>query len=929
MLKKPRAPALRGRRRECEVLDQLLASLRAGQSQTLVLCGEAGIGKTALLDYLAAESSDCRIERVTGVEPEMELAFAGVHQLCAPMLEHLDHLPEPQRDAVRTAFGLDTGDVPDRFLLGLALLRLLSDAAEDRPLICIIDDVQWMDRASVQLLAFVARRMLAEAVALVFTIREHGEGRALAGLPEMKLDGLDDENARDLLDSAIQGRLDERVRDRILAEARGNPLALLELPRGLTAAELAGGFALPDSAPLASRTEQSFIRQFALLPLATQRLLRVAAAEPVGDATLLWRAAEKLGITADAAGPAEAAGFIEFGSRVRFRHPLLRSAVYRAASLSERQMIHRALADATDPAVDPDRRAWHRAGAVAGHDESVAEELQQSAGRAQSRGGIAAAAAFLERAAAVTPDPERRAMRSLAAAQAKFDAGAPDSAYKLLAEAEIGPLTELQTAMLARLRAQIVFARTHGRDAPTLLFHAARQLEHLDGALSRETYLEALGARIIAGRLGGRPGRHEVAEAALAAPPAELPAQPTDLLLDAVATRFKHGYVAAVAPLKRALLAFQQQAERGESDALRCLWLTCPIAPGPIPLELWDDGTWRDLATDVVNIAREAGALAALPIALGYRAGLHVHAGEFGEASALMEEASAITQATGNAPVWHTTLALAAWRGDEAHALDLIDAGVRDAMAKGEGRTIGFVGYATGVLYNGLGRYEAALAGAQRGCDDDDLGFFGWTLVELIEAAARLGARDVATAAFLQLEERTSAAGTDWALGTGARARALLSEGAEAERLYRVAIEKFERCDIAVHLARAHLVYGEWLRRENRRVDAREQLRIAYEMLDSMGAGAFAERARRELLATGETVRRRTVETRDLLTAQETQVARLAAEGRTNPEIGSQLFISPRTAEYHLHKVFAKLGIRSRRGLRGALRESGRTAAQA
>lgn len=882
--------------------------------------GEAGAGKSVLLDYLATAASGCRVARAAGVESEMELPYAAVHQLCVSMLDRLSCLPGPQRTAIATALGMSAGETPDRFLVGLAVLGLLSDAAEERPLLCIVDDAQWIDPISTQILAFVARRLLAESIALVFALREPSDEAALAAFPRLDIGGLNDDDAHALLNSAIPGRLDERIRARIVAEAHGNPLALLELPRGLTAEELAGGFGLPNTAPLANRIEESFVRQLQSLPGASQRLLLTAAAEPVGDVTLLWRAAGRLGVDASAAAPAEAAGLIELGARARFRHPLVRSAAYRTATPGERQEVHRALAAATDPQADPDRRAWHRARAAVAPDESLAAELERSADRARARGGMAAAAAFLERAAELTPDPARRGVRGLAAAHAKFDAGALDAASALLTAAELSPLDELQRARLARLRARIVFARRHGSDAPPLLLDAARQLEALDGDLARETYLEVLGAAIFAGRLG-ECGVRAAAEAARAAPPARRPPRPVDLLLDGLAIRFTDGYVAGVAPLRRALVAFRQLAGRGAEDITHWLWLACPVAPEPVAFELWDGGMWQELATAAVRIAREAGGLAILPMALSYRAGVHVHAGEFAAASSLIEEGDAIADATGNAPLRYPSLLLAAWRGAEAQALKLMEAGMRDATARGEGRVLGFCGYATAVLYNGLGRYEAALAGAQRGCDYDDPGFFGWSLIELIEAAVRSGANEVAADALRLLEERTRAAATDWALGSEARARALLSEGEAADSLYREAIDHLERSRMAVHLARAHLVYGEWLRRENRRVDARAQLRTAYEMLGGFGAEAFAERARRELLATGETVRKRTVETRDSLTAQEARVARLAAEGNTNPEIGSRLFISPRTVEYHLSKVFTKLGVASRRELRGAFRD--------
>jgi len=902
---------LRGRRTELAALDRLLAEVRAGQSRVLVLRGEAGVGKTALLDYLQGQASGFRVARAVGVESEMELAFAGLHQLCTPMLGNLAGLPGPQRDALGTVFGLSTGEVPDRLLVGLAALGLLSAVAEELPLVCLVDDAQWLDQASAQALAFVARRLLAEPVALVFAVREPSEEQQWRDLLPLAVGGLSSGDARALLDSVTPGRLDERVRDRIVAETRGNPLALLELPRGLSAAELAGGFGVPDTPTLAGRIERSFLRQLQSLPVKTQRLLLAAAAEPIGDVTLLWRAAKWLGVGADAAAPAEAAGLIELGARVRFRHPLLRAAVYRAAALPDRREVHRALAEATDPGADPDRRAWHRALAATGPDEAVARELERSATRAQGRGGVAAAAAFLQRSAELTPDPARRGARALAAAAAKFAAAAPDAAYELLAMAELGRLDQLQRAELARLRARMAFAERRGSDAPQLLLDAAKKLGPLDSGLARETYLEALGAAISAGRLGRGLTVRQAAEAArAAAPSAPRPPRPLDLLLDGAATRLAEGYVAGVPSLRRALDALGRHGGRSEAGIMGWLPLAA-IAP-----ELWDDATWHELTARAVGLAREAGALAVLPVALTYRAAVDVHAGEFGAAAGLIEEANAITAATGSASLGYISMILAAWRGGETQALELIEALVRDATARGWGRVLGLAWYATAVLHNGLGGYEAALVGARRACEYEDLGFFGWSLAELVEAGARSGASDEASAALRQLSERTRAAGSEWALGIQARSRALLSDGPAADTLYREAIDRLGRSRIAVHLARAHLVYGEWLRREQRRVEAREHLRAAHDMFGRFGAAAFAERARRELQATGETVRKRTVDTTDALTVQEAQVARLAAEGHTNPEIGARLFISPRTAEYHLHKVFSKLGISSRRQLR-------------
>jgi DNA-binding CsgD family transcriptional regulator len=878
----------------------------------LVLRGEAGVGKSALLGYAAERAQGCRLVRAAGVESEMELPFAGLHQLCAPLLDGLERLPPPQREALATAAGLSLGVRPDRFLVGLAVLSLLSDAAEQQPLLCLIDDAQWLDQSSAQVLAFVARRLEAESVVFVFAERDASELDALAGLPELLLEGLPDADARQLLASMIGGPLDERVVERIVAETRGNPLALLELPQGLSPAELAG-FGLSAAQPLPGRIEQRFRERVEQLPADSQRLLLAAAAEPIGDPTLLWRAADRLGIPPEAAEPAETTGLLTLRTRVAFRHPLLRSAIYRAASGEERRSVHRALASATDPEVDPDRRAWHRAQAAAGPDEDVAEELERSAGRAHARGGLAAAAAFLERAAALSPEPARRAERALNAAQAKHDAGAPDAALRLLASAEMGALDEFQRARLERLRAQLAFTLRRGNDAPPLLLTAAKRLAPLDARLARETYLEALAAAIFAGRLSGSTGVREAAEAARAAPPAPNPSRTIDLLLDGLATRFTDGYAASVPPLRESLRAARRDDGRTDDD-MRWLWLACRIAP-----DLWDDETWHELTERHVRLARAAGALTLLPLAVTYRAGVHVHAGEFDDASALIEEADAIAEATGSARLSYTSLVVAAWRGQEEQAMKLIQDGRRDATSRGEGRAIALAEYATAVLCNGLGHYPAALAAARRACEHDDLNLFAWALIELVEAAARSGEPDLAAGACAQLCERTRLGGTEWALGIEARSRALLSERQQAQDLYREAIERLGRSRIKVHLARAHLLYGEWLRRENRRADARQPLRSAHELFATMGAEAFAHRAERELLATGEKARKRTDDTRAQLTAQETQIAQLAREGYSNPEIGAQLFISPRTVEYHLHKVFTKLSIGSRSELTLAL----------
>jgi DNA-binding CsgD family transcriptional regulator len=900
---------LLGRTAERDVLEQLVAGVRAGQSRVLVLRGEAGVGKTALLGHLSAAAQGCRIARVAGVESEMEFAFAGLQALSAHMLDRLGHLPSPQRDALNTAFGLSAGSPPDRFLVGLAVLSLLADVAEERPLICIVDDAQWLDGVSAQSLAFVARRLLAERVGLVFALRESGDGDVLEGLPELLIEGLAADEARLLLDASIPGPLDERVKARILGEAGGNPLALLELPRGLKPIAEAGGFGLPGKLPLASRIEQGFAHRLEPLPEETRRVLLLAAAEPVGDVPLLWRAAEPLGIGPDAVGPAQAAGLVEIGARVRFRHPLVRSAVYRAASVPERREVHRALAEATDPVLDPDRRAWHRAHATATPDEAVAADLERSAGRAQGRGGLAAAAAFLQRAAELTPDPATRAERSLAAAEAKLDVADATSAMELLGAALLGPADEFRRARVERLRARIVFATRRGRGAPPLLLEAARRLEPLDAAMARETYLEAMAAAMYAGRLGTGPDEREVAEAARASSRVQDP-DATDALLEALVTRFTDGYAASVAPLSRALRSFVEH-DGGGADP-HWLGLACRLAQ-----DLWDDELWYALATRGVSVARDTGALFLLPNAANYLAALNVHSGAFAAAAALNDEVDAITEATGIPPLKYAASMLAVARGDEAPAL--LQWAWRNLTERGEGSGLGQVSWLTALAHNGHGHYDEALEAARHACEHEDVMAYGWGLAELIEAGVRAGRPDEAAAALDRLSERTQASGTAWALGIEARCRALLGDG---ESCYQESIERLGRSRAAVELARSRLLYGEWLRRENRRVDARELLRAAHESFSRMGAAAFAERARRELLATGETVHRVTADTRDALTPQELQVARLAREGRTNPEIGAQLFISPRTVEYHLRKVFRKLDVNTRKELRAALPES-------
>ena len=878
-----------------------------------MLRGDAGAGKSALLNFVAERATGWRVASAVGVESEMELAYGGLHQLCAPMLDHADQLPTPQRDALGTVFGLLAGEPPDRFLVGLATLTLLAEVADDRqPLLCVIDDVQWLDAASAQIVLFIARRFLAERIVLVCAARSGVGDGILAGLPALPVHGLSDHEARKLLLENLPGPIDATVCEQIITESHGNPLALLELPRTWNTAELAGGFGIPARQPVGSKIEQSFAKRLQLLPPETQLLVLAAAAEPLGDPLLLHRAAEKLGLGPAASGPAVDGGLLDVSGRIEFAHPLVRSAAYSSATADDRQRVHRALAEATDPERDPDRRAWHRARAAPAPDENIAAELERSAGRAQARGGVAAAAAFLERASALSPDPAKRAQRALRAAEAKQLAGAPGAASTLLAVAIDGPLDELESASAQRLKGQIALDLRRGGEATPLLLEAAARLEAFDPKGARKTYLAALFAACFVSEETLR----RAAEAARNAPRPGIAPSPDDLMLDGLAIRFTDGYAAGASLIKQALLAYRDQDLTTVED-VRWPGIARRIAP-----DMLDDDTWHDLVTRSVELARERGALGVLPLALSNLAFVRIFAGELDAATPLLEEADAIADATGADRITFGWLILAAFRGDESALAEHVEADKAKAIARGEGLLPTVGQHASALMHNGLGRYDAALTAAEAASGPDAPMTTLWSLPELVEAATRCMKTGVAAAALERLTERTQAAGTEWALGVEARSRALLSEGASAEELYREAIDRLARCRIAPERARAHLLYGEWLRRASRRVDAREQLRTAHDLLTGFGMDGFAERARRELIATGEKVRKRRAENRGELTAQESQIAQLAREGRSNPEIAAQLFLSPRTVEWHMRKVLAKLGISSRRELDGVLGSS-------
>jgi DNA-binding CsgD family transcriptional regulator len=909
---------LLGRRRERQVLDGLVADAASGTSQVLVIRGDPGVGKSSLLTYLSGRLAGWRVVSIAGVESEMELAYSGLHQLCHPLLGHLDALPAPQGDALATVFGLAPGPTPDRFLVGLATLSLLAEGAEAAPLACIVDDAQWLDRTSAQVLAFVARRLLAERVALVCAARPGIGDEVLAGMPTLALGGLNEAEARRLLLRNLHAPLDAAVLARIIAECHGNPLALLELPRTWNAADLAGGFALPRYDLIAGRIEQSYLQRLESLPADTRLLALTAAAEPLGDPVLLRRAAENLGIDLAAAEPALDAGLLRLGGRVAFVHPLVRSATYRTADADTRRLVHRALAEATDVASDPDRHAWHRACAARSADEDVAAELERSADRAQGRGGLAAAAAFLARASDLTPAPDVRARRALDAAFANLRAGAFDTARNLLALAQETRVDELHMARADLARAQLAFVSRQGREAARLLLSAARRLEPLEPELALETYLDALSAAQFAARLNDAVVVPELRQAAREAA-RRRPGPPTtgDLLLLAFAA-LTEDYPTAV-PVGRKALESLRADGSSPRTRFRLLWQGSVLA-----LELWDADSANLLSQRHLQLVRTSGALSELPLALSSWIPVLVFLGELPAAAALVEEARSLQEAAGINEAAYGALTYAAWRGQERVTRELMKTKLHEARRRGEGIGVAVSEYAHAVLCNGLGRHDEAFAAAVAAtADPRELVVHNWGLSELVEAAVRIGRNDVASDAAGRLGRKARAAGTSWSLGMGARARALVSAGDRAEMAFGEAVRHLREVNVRAELARTHLLYGEWLRHAGRRLDARAELGTAHDMFAEMGLDAFTARTRSELVAAGATVREPSREAQDELTSQEAHIARLARSGLSNPEIGAQLLLSARTVEWHLRKVFAKLGISSRRELRDVLRDHG------
>ena len=912
---------------EKQALDRLLATVREGLSGSIVLRGEAGIGKSVLLEYVIASAGDVQVTHVVAVESEMELGFAGLHQVLVPFLRGLERLPAPQREALGSAFGLIGGVAADLFLVGLAALTLLADAAAEQPVLCVVDDAQWLDQASAGALAFVARRLFADRIGMLFAIREPSERvTAFEGLNELRVGALPDDEARELLASVAAGSLDQRTRERIVLESRGNPLALVELGGELTPAQLAGSSRLPEPLPLSRRLEERFLSRVRTLPQQAQTLLLLASAQQFGQPGQLWRAAESLGIAREAADLPELDRLLTFEPRVAFRHPLIRSAVYQGASLRARRQAHEALAAGSDPCLDPDRRAWHLAAAAVGPDEGVAAELERAADRARGRGGYAATAAFFNRAADLTPDEQRRAMRRLHAAQAELAGGAPAVAASLLEQTMPSLADGLGRAEARCLEAHVRFALGECRGIAAMLLDAARAFKPLDLARARETLREAFEVSLYAGREAGEAGTSAIARVARETPRSpEAPELPADLLLDAVAL-LDVDYAAGARVLQRAIRRYAEDNATDGREIAKFSDLGIMAA-----LELRDDRSAQALSSRILKLARERGDLMALLQALAHQVQEDVLAGRFSAAEAALAEGQDIASATGNIGVFRSAgimgLRLLGWRGEEGRTREVAAAATADAIERGAGGHVVAVRSQVAPLELALGNYQAASDWLRPVYEEDPFYAGTFVLPDLIEAATRTDKRPVALAALERLSERSLASGTELALGLLARSRALLADDSSAENRYNEAIGHLERCQTRPELARAHLLYGEWLRRRRQRRDAREQLMIAYDMFDSMGAEAFAKRARVELLATGEHVRQRTVATRDELTPQEERIAWLASEGASNHEIAAQLFISPSTVAYHLRKVFRKLGIHHRAQLAHAMPEQADSAA--
>jgi DNA-binding CsgD family transcriptional regulator len=894
-------------------VNTLLDQVRDGMSGALVLRGEAGIGKSAILNATVESAQDLSVIRLEGIESEMQLGYAALHRLLLPHLPRLEHLPEPQRDALKSAFGLTSLAPADRFMVSLAALSLLGDAAREIPLLIVVDDAQWLDRESVGALVFVARRLQADRIALIFGVRESIDvGATFQGIPELLLSGLETDFARELLTASVPDPVSYRVAERIISVTRGNPLALMELSGELTSEHLSEQAPLPDPLPISDLIEARFLRQIQELPAETQIVLLVAAADSEGDPDTLRRAAAVLGISPADIEPARDAGLLNLRPHIEFRHPLVRSAVYGGATAENRRRVHHALATVTDGDDEADRRALHLALGAIGPDEDLAAALERSAAQARSRGGYAAESSFLVRAADLSPEPQRQAGRLLAAAQATFLAGNVGYSESLLDRARPHLVDPMERAQAQRLEGHLRSVG-NGQFAPALLFDAAKAFEPLDRAVSHHSLLEAFMNFLVYQQFTVGTTGVEIAQAALDSLDAQsTPTTATDVLLRGVAMRYAGNYSEAVPAMREAVRA---RVTMSPEEINQWIYIGNIIA-----VELWDEEGARGTMERLEQAARPRGALPALQRALLGIALVDCRCGRFASARERYSELHDVTMTIGAHVEFYDLLDvdLLCWQGDpqaRAKVAELIEGADAFCLAS----VVHSANLALSFLDLAEGQYEEALVTARSVTKGDAMGWGCQALPVVVEAGMRCGNREFASEALTSLAERAPVSGTPWALGLLARCRALMADGPNAAALYEQALQHFDKTSLAPEIARTHLLYGEWLRRQKQRTEAREQLRRSYEMFDTMGARSFAERARIELLATGERARARRAESAHDLTPRELQIARLAADRATSREIASQLFISPNTVDYHLRKVFQKFGISSRRELVGLL----------
>ena len=899
---------LYGRDAERAAIGALLEAARASQSGALVLRGEPGVGKTALLEDARERAADMYVLSAKGVESESELPFAALHQLLRPALSHLDQLPAPQATALRCALGLEEGSANERFLVFAAGLTLLSEMAERRPVLCVVDDAHWLDTASADALLFVARRLHAEGIAMLFGARE-GEVRGFeaAGVPVLALEGLDDEAARMLLSRA--GDAAPFVVERLIEQSRGNALALVELPSALSKAQLAGQEPLSETLPLTRQVESVFLERVRRLPRGSQRVLLLAAAVDAEDAALVDRAADVLGARPRALDAAEQAGLVSVhGNRLEFRHPLVRSAVYGAATSSERRAVHGAIAEAlANDDRHAHRRAWHLAASVLTPDENVVLALEEAAHRAEERAGYTAAAKALARAAELSSDENARGRRLTMAARAARIGGA--DAYAVTLAGEASPLVD-DALLQAELALVVGVAELHrGRpmDGYSRLIAAARAIAATDPPKAVELVIWAASAASMG---GDRTARAEVSRLA-----AELASAGSDDETTSVAQAIalhaqgrEGDTTSGAAELEGAI------ARVSTSNNAQHIYAVSVVA-----LFLGDNQRFGTLINRATSLARAHGELGILAEALSMSASQHYLAQRFDEATLAASEALQFARELGAANSTGTPLGLlafaAAIRGDDDEARRRCDELLELAAAHGLPARATYAVYVLAMLDLGRRRWVEALEHfrvvADPRPDVGDAFLARGAAPDMIEAALRAGRRDDAHEALSQFEGWAPNSSYPWVSARLSGCRGLLAHGEEATAHFEEALQ-LGADGGPFDLARIHLIYGEHLRRERHRSDSRVQLRAALEAFEGLRAAPWADRARRELRASGEIARRRDPTTVDQLTAQEVQIVRLVSEGLSNREVAAQLFLSPRTIDYHLRNVFAKLGITSR-----------------